>query len=173
MANGGMIANNDWQESGNWHDVLYGATNGPCVNACFLSLPKLQFTYTYCTIFCINVSMWLLIWKYVSPILEQWWHFLHKGIILLVHSMLDNFNRIWWNFYYSALSNKGDSWWRTEWPFCDQSFGYTTDERGSITSKNEAVDPHWYKTGCRRSQLLLSSGMGEKDKNWIPSHIRS
>jgi len=56
-----MTANNDWQESGNCHDVIYGATNGPWVNTCFLLLTKLQFTYTYDTILCINASMWLLI----------------------------------------------------------------------------------------------------------------
>lgn len=36
MANGGMIANNDRQECGDYHDVLYGATNGLWGNACFL-----------------------------------------------------------------------------------------------------------------------------------------
>jgi hypothetical protein len=36
MAKGGMIANSDWQESGNCHDMLYGATNGHWVNTCVL-----------------------------------------------------------------------------------------------------------------------------------------
>jgi hypothetical protein len=149
---------------------------GSGVMLVFCLLTKIQFIYTDYTIlctFCIGMFPRGYWFENMFPrYLKNDEIFCIMVLVLLIHSTLDNFNRIWWNFYYSALGNKGDSWRRTGWPFCDQSFGYTTDERGSNTSKNEAMDPHWYKTGCRRSQLLLSSGMGVKDKICIPFHIR-